>query len=207
LVDSNNIVWQATKITREQHQQKNQHKSCVLWFTGLSGSGKSTLAYSLEERLFHLNCSTTVLDGDNIRHGLCRDLGFSLPERQENLRRVGQVSKLFMDTGLIVLSAFISPMNKDRKNIRANFQENDFIEIYCQCDLNICEQRDIKGLYKKARKGEIKDFTGISSPYESPENAEIIIDTAELTVTDSVEKIITYLDQQNILPSIKHASQ
>jgi len=180
------------------------HKGAVLWFTGLSGSGKSTVAHAVEEELHQLGCRTLVLDGDNVRHGLCGDLGFSDADRKENIRRVGEVSKLFVEAGLIVLTAFISPFRDDRSRVRALIGEDDFIEIYCRSPIEVCEARDVKGLYKKARAGVIKDFTGVSSPYEEPTASNLMIDTANSSVEDEVRQIIAYLKQR--LPLSPRAS-
>lgn len=188
-----NIVWHNAVINREMREKKNGCKSVILWFTGLSGSGKSTLAHAVEEKLFNLNCSTFVYDGDNVRHGICADLSFSEKDRHENIRRIGEISKLSIEAGVMTLAAFISPFKADRQKIRDMVKDGDFIEIYCQCTLDVCESRDVKGLYKKARMGEIKNYTGISSPYEEPDNAEITINTDTDTLADSVEKIINYL--------------
>jgi adenylylsulfate kinase len=169
----------------------------VLWFTGLSGAGKSTIAHAVEELLHQKGYHTFVLDGDNVRHGLCGDLGFSDTDRIENIRRVGELSKLFVEAGVIVLTAFISPFRADRAKARQLLQQ-DFVEIYCNCPLEVCEQRDVKGLYRKARTGEIKHFTGISSPYEEPENPELSIDTSGKTVEACAEEVLAYLVQHGI---------
>lgn len=196
---STNVVWQQTTINREIREKLNGHKSAILWFTGLSGSGKSTLANAVEERLHQLGCRTYVLDGDNVRHGLCSDLGFSDQDRVENIRRVGEVAKLMVDAGNITLTAFISPFLADRNRVRALMAADDFIEVYCQCALDVCEQRDVKGLYKKARSGEIKEFTGISSPYEEPESPEVKVDTAVSTLAQCVDSVMAYLKNKDIL--------
>ncbi len=188
---SSNTVWHQPVITRQHREKKNGHKSTILWFTGLSGSGKSTLAHAVEEKLHGVGVRTFVFDGDNVRHGLCGDLGFSEDDRTENIRRVGQMSKLFIESGVIALTAFISPFQIDRQRVRMMVEnDTDFLEIYCRCPLEVCENRDVKGLYKRARKGEISDFTGISSPYEEPENAELIVDTAELGIEECVAEVI-----------------
>ena len=176
---SKNIVWHTPSVERHQRENLLKQRSCMLWFTGLSGSGKSTLAQSVSMRLYKMAHHAYVLDGDNVRHDLCCDLGFTLQDREENIRRIGEVGRLFIDAGVMTLSAFISPLRKDRQQARQLFNQGDFIEIYCQCDLEVCEQRDPKGLYKKARQGKISHFTGISSPYEAPEAAELVINTAE----------------------------
>ncbi|QOR65141.1 adenylyl-sulfate kinase [Cytobacillus suaedae] len=193
------IVWHKSVITKADRQDKNNHKSCVLWFTGLSGSGKSSLANALDKKLHSLGIQSYVLDGDNVRHGLNKGLGFSKEDRKENIRRIGEVSKLFVDSGTIVSTAFISPFREDRSSVRELFPEGEFIEIYVRCPLEICEGRDPKGLYKKARSGEIKDFTGISSPYEEPENPEIIIETNNKSLTKSVDSIVDYLQKNKII--------
>ena len=191
-----NIKWHEITIDRKKLEKMHGHKGMVLWFTGLSGSGKSTLANALNEALHLKGISTYVLDGDNIRHGLCKDLGFSDSDREENIRRIGEVANLFMNAGIVAITAFVSPFKADRDKVRSIIGNSDFIEIYCAANLSVCEKRDTKGLYKKARLGEIKEFTGISSPYEIPENPEIIIDTGIISLTDSVQKIITYLDKK-----------
>ena len=174
---SSNTVWHHATVTRARREEQNGHKAAILWFTGLSGAGKSTLAHAVEERLHQMGCRTFVLDGDNVRHGLCGDLGFSDEDRQENIRRIAEVAKLMLESGTITLTAFISPFKSERNLARKLVPHGDFIEIYCRCDLATCEQRDVKGLYKKARQGEIKYFTGISSPYEVPEKPELSIET------------------------------
>ena len=192
-----NILWHQANVTRQMREQRNGHKSFVLWFTGLSGSGKSTLAHSVEEALFLRSCRTYVLDGDNVRHGLCADLGFSDADRTENIRRVGEVSKLIVDVGCIALVAFISPFRGGRDSVRASMGAGDFIEVYCQAPLSVCERRDVKGLYSKARRGEISEFTGISSPYEAPEKPEIIVMTGECDVGGCTRQIIQHLEQND----------
>ena len=195
---SSNVVWHQATIDRARREQLNGHKSAILWFTGLSGAGKSTLAHAVEDRLYQMGCRTYVLDGDNVRHGLCGDLGFSDKDRVENIRRVGEVAKLFTEAGVITLTAFISPFIADRDRVRGLVAAGDFIEIYCQCALDVCEERDVKGLYKKARAGEIPEFTGINSPYEEPPKPEICVDTAALSLEESVDKVITYLKEKGI---------
>ncbi len=195
-ISKNNIKWHEISIDRRKLEKMHGHKGMVLWFTGLSGSGKSTLANALNEALYLKGISTYVLDGDNIRHGLCKDLGFSDSDREENIRRIGEVANLFMNAGIVAITAFVSPFKADRDKARSIIGNNDFIEIYCAASLSVCEKRDTKGFYKKARLGEIKEFTGISSPYEIPENPEITIDTGNIGLTDSVQKIINYLDKK-----------
>lgn len=190
---SPNIVWHQATVTRRRRESQNGHASCVLWFTGLSGSGKSTLAHAVEEELHLRGCRTFVLDGDNVRHGLCGDLAFSGADRSENIRRVGEAARLFVEAGVIVLTAFISPFRDDRERVRRLIGDADFIEIYCHCPLEVCEERDVKGLYRKARQGLIKDFTGISSPYEEPEQLAYSINTAATTVADSVGQVMDLL--------------
>jgi adenylylsulfate kinase len=196
---STNIVYHKATVTRERRNQLNKHKSVVIWFTGLSGSGKSTLAHSVEEELHQLNCRTFVLDGDNVRHGLSSNLGFSNPDRKENIRRIGEVSKLMMDAGVITITAFISPFRDDRNMVRETLPHGDFIEIYCQASLETCELRDIKGLYKLARAGKIKKYTGIDSPYDIPENPELIINTEDNSLEKSVAKVIDFLKTRRII--------
>ncbi len=190
---SPNIVWHQATVTRRRREAQNGHASCVLWFTGLSGSGKSTLAHAVEEELHVRGCRTFVLDGDNVRHGLCGDLAFSEADRSENIRRVGEAARLFVEAGVIVLTAFISPFRDDRERVRRLIGDADFIEIYCHCPLEVCEERDVKGLYRKARQGLIKDFTGISSPYEEPVQLAYSINTAQTTVADSVGQVMDLL--------------
>jgi len=196
---SENIVWQPTKVSKEDRRRLNRHGSCVLWFTGLSGSGKSTLATEVEKELFQRGIRTYVLDGDNIRHGLNRDLGFGKEDRKENIRRIGEVAKLFVDAGIVTLTAFISPYREDRDMVRALFEPGEFIEIYVKCSLEECERRDPKGLYKKARRGEIRDFTGISAPYEEPVFPELVVETDRETVENSVQKILSHLRAKGLL--------
>lgn len=194
---STNITWHDQTVTKQQRREKNKHHSCVLWFTGLSGSGKSTVANAVAKRLFEDHINSYVLDGDNIRFGINKDLGFSEEDRTENIRRIGEVSKLFVDSGQVVLTAFISPFREDRDKVRDLLNEDEFIEIYIKCSLEACEARDPKGLYEKARQGIIKDFTGISSPYEEPNNPEIIVDTEENSIEECVELIVKYLKDKN----------
>ncbi|MCG7983287.1 MAG: adenylyl-sulfate kinase [Candidatus Thiodiazotropha lotti] len=197
----NNIVWHQATVTRERREQMNKHRAKLLWFTGLSGSGKSTLAHALEEELYQRGCRTYVFDGDNVRHGLCGDLGFSDADRTENIRRIAEMAKLFVDAGVISLTAFISPFREDRDRARGLFPHGDFIEVYVDCPLEVCESRDVKGLYKRARAGEIKDFTGISSPYEPPAKPEITIRTADREVTDCVNEIVNSLELRGVIPN------
>lgn len=194
-----NVVWHHATVTRERRERLNGHKSVILWFTGLSGAGKSTLAHAVEEELHRRGCRTFVFDGDNVRHGLCADLGFSAQDRTENIRRIGEMAKLFLEAGTIALTAFISPFRSDRERVRSLVPHGEFLEIYCRCSLDECERRDVKGLYKRARAGEIKDFTGISSPYEEPLDAELTLDTEALSVDESVLRIMALLQQRGIV--------
>ena len=194
---SANITWHHATVTRERREVLNNHKSFILWFTGLSGAGKSTLAHCVEEKLFEKGCRTYVFDGDNVRHGLCADLGFSAGDRKENIRRIGEMSKLFVDAGVIALTAFISPFREDRRMVRSLVKEGDFIEVFCNAPLEVCEHRDVKGLYQKARLGEIREFTGISSPYEEPSNPEVTVYTGRDGVEACAQEVIAYLQQRN----------
>ena len=196
---SPNVIYHQASVTRERRNQSNNHQSVVLWFTGLSGSGKSTLAHVLEEKLFNKGCKTLVLDGDNVRHGLNSNLDFSDDDRKENIRRIGEVAKLMLESGLIVMTAFISPFREDRAAVRNLISNSDFIEIYCKASLETCEERDVKGLYKRARAGEIKNYTGIDSPYEAPDNPELIINTDKETLDESVSKIYSFLERKAII--------
>ena len=198
-----NIVWHEAAVTKAERRQKNGHGSAVLWFTGLSGSGKSTLANALDRRLNELGVKSYVLDGDNIRHGLNKDLGFSPKDRKENIRRIGEVAKLLVDSGQFALTAFISPYRKDRQHVRRLLEEGEFIEIYVRCSLDECERRDPKGLYQKARTGEIPQFTGVSAPYEEPLSPEWTIDTEGSTVEESVDCMLDWLRQRKLIPGIK----
>jgi adenylylsulfate kinase len=191
--NNSNTVWHRATVTRDRRNALNGHRSMIVWFTGLSGSGKSTLAHAVEESLYQMGCRTFVFDGDNVRHGLCGDLGFSDDDRRENIRRLGEMAKLVIEAGIIALTAFISPFQADRERVRKLVGKNDFIEIYCRCPLEVCEQRDVKGLYRRARAGEIKEFTGISSPYNEPENPDLILDTGESTPEECVEQIVSLL--------------
>jgi len=194
-----NTIYHNATVTRERRNQLNKHKSCVIWFTGLSGSGKSTLAHSVEEELYGLGCRTYVLDGDNVRHGLSSNLTFSDDDRKENIRRIGEAANLMMEAGVIAITAFISPFKKDRNFVRQLLPQGDFIEIYCKASLETCESRDVKGLYKRARAGEIKNYTGIDSPYEAPNNSELIIDTENESLEESVAKVINFLKFKEII--------
>jgi len=193
---SNNIVWHDHHVSKEERIQKNRQKPCILWFTGLSGSGKSTIANAVETLLFKKGQLTYLLDGDNVRHGLNKDLGFDDTARVENIRRIGEVSKLFIDAGMIVLTAFISPFQEDRDQVRNLVSECEFIEVFIDTPLEICETRDPKGLYKKARAGKIPHFTGIDSPYESPEEPEIHIQTEKMNIEVCAQSIVDYLEEK-----------
>lgn len=196
---TSNIVWHQSRVSKDQRSLQKRQSPCILWFTGLSGSGKSTLANALEQKLFELNHHTYLLDGDNVRHGLNRDLGFSDADRIENIRRIGELSALFVDAGLLVLTAFISPFRAERRMVRELVGPEEFVEIHVATPLSTCEQRDPKGLYRKARAGEIRNFTGIDSDYEVPESPELVIDTLLLSVDESVSRIIDYLRARHVL--------
>jgi adenylylsulfate kinase len=196
---STNTVWHHATITRAAREKLHKHHSVILWFTGLSGSGKSTLAHAVEDYLYYLGISTFVLDGDNVRHGLCSDLGFSDKDRVENIRRIGELAKLMTEAGIITLTAFISPFKSDRNAARNLVPHGDFLEIYCECAIETCEQRDVKGLYKKARAGQIPFFTGIGSPYEAPENPELVVDTQNLSLEECVQQVIELLVERGII--------
>ena len=194
-----NTIYHNATVTRERRNELNGHKSVVIWFTGLSGSGKSTLAHLVEEKLHNLDCRTFVLDGDNVRHGLSSNLSFSDDDRKENIRRIGEAAKLMMEAGIIAITAFISPFKKDRNLVRKLLPQGDFIEIFCKASLEICESRDVKGLYKRARAGEIKNYTGIDSAYESPNNPELVIDTDCESLEESVAKVMDFLKSKEII--------
>jgi adenylylsulfate kinase len=196
---SDNTVWHHATVTRARREMMAGHRSAVVWFTGLSASGKSTLAHYVEERLYQRHCRTFVFDGDNVRHGLCGDLGFSAADRAENLRRIGEMAKLFLDAGVISLAAFISPFRADRAHVRDIIGADDFIEIYCRCPVEVCESRDRKGLYRKARAGEIAEFTGISSPYEEPLDPDLVVETGVATLEECAEQVLALLTERGIL--------
>lgn len=196
---SSNIVWHHATVTRARREAQNGHRGAIIWFTGLSGSGKSTLAHAVEEVLHQKGCRTFVLDGDNVRHGLCSDLGFSPDDRIENIRRIGEMAKLFMEAGIIVLTAFISPYRADRDRVRGMVKSGDFTEIFCDSSIQICEGRDVKGLYKKARAGQIAEFTGISSPYEVPLEPELALRTGVEDIDTCVRQILVEMTQRGIL--------
>jgi adenylyl-sulfate kinase len=194
-----NVHWHAAGVGREQREALHGHAAGILWFTGLSGAGKSTLANAVEQRLHELGLRTYLLDGDNVRHGLCKDLGFTDADRVENIRRIGEVARLMADAGLVVLTAFISPFRADRAMVRELMEDGEFVEIHVDAPLDVCETRDPKGLYAKARAGVISNFTGIDSPYEPPEDAEIIVDTSKMSVDECVEELLAYLKRRGIL--------
>jgi adenylyl-sulfate kinase len=197
--NSLNIVWQEIQLTKAERAHQKSQNPCLIWFTGLSGAGKSTIANALERALFERGHHTYLLDGDNVRHGLTKDLGFSDQDRVENIRRIGEAAKLFVDAGLIVMSAFISPFRDDRKIVRDLFEAGEFIEVFVNTPLNVCEERDPKGLYKKARAGEIKNFTGIDSDYQPPINPEYIIDTSTTSVENITARLISHLQKTGII--------
>ena len=196
---SSNVVWHNATVTRARRETQNDHRGAIIWFTGLSGSGKSTLAHAVEEALHQRGCRTFVLDGDNVRHGLCGDLGFSLVDRVENIRRIGEMAKLFMEAGVIVLTAFISPYRDDRERVRGLVEHGDFLEIYCDTAIEICEARDVKGLYKKARAGQIVEFTGISSPYEAPVTPEIVVNTGTVALEKCTLQVLMDMQHRGII--------
>lgn len=199
---SANVVWHHATVTRARREAQNGHRGAILWFTGLSGAGKSTLAHAVEEVLHQRGCHTFVLDGDNVRHGLCGDLGFSAKDRQENIRRIGEMAKLFMEAGVIVLTAFISPYCADRQRVRGMVEHGDFVEIYCDSSIEVCESRDVKGLYKQARAGQISEFTGISSPYEAPKNPELTVNTGEAELNLCVQQVIGEMIHRGVVRSL-----
>ncbi len=194
-----NIVWHLHNVTKDERSKQKKQRPCILWFTGLSGSGKSTVSSAVEQKLFELGHHTYLLDGDNVRHGLNKDLGFSDSDRVENIRRIGEISKLMIDAGLLVMTAFISPFKADRQLVKDLVQQHEFVEVYMDTSLEECEKRDPKGLYKKARSGQIKNFTGIDSEYEIPENPKLIINTVELNIEECADKVITYLKDNKII--------
>ena len=198
-IKSKNITWHEAQVTKADREGLNGHRAVVVWFTGLSGSGKSTVAVEVEGALLEMGCHTVILDGDNIRHGLNKNLGFSPEDREENIRRIGEVAKLFTDAGVIAMTAFISPYRADRDKARALVPDGDFIEVFVKCDVEECTKRDPKGLYKKAIAGEIKEFTGISAPYEEPLKAEIVIDTAAESLKESATKVIEALRERGVI--------
>ncbi len=198
---NDDIVWHEPTITVDKRWKSNGYKSSVIWFTGLSASGKSTIAHALDKYLHENGIHSYVLDGDNVRHGLNNDLDLSPASRKENIRRVGEVSKLFVDAGLLVIDAFIAPYREDRRQVRAMLGKEQFIEVYVKCSVDECERRDPKGFYKKAKKGEIKEFTGISAPYEEPDNPEVILETDKFSIDECVARILDYLKEKKIIPA------
>lgn len=194
-----NVIWHHAIISRSDREAMNGHRGAAIWFTGLSGAGKSTVAHAVEQELHRMKCRTFVFDGDNVRHGLSSDLGFSLEDRAENLRRIGEMVKLFVEAGMIALTAFISPLKKDRERVRSLLPHGDFLEIFCDASIEICESRDVKGLYRRARAGEIPEFTGISSPYEPSENPELILNTGEKSIEDCVGEVLELLRTRGIV--------
>jgi len=197
--NKNNIKWFNGFVSKEKREKLHGHRGAALWFTGLSASGKSTIAHHLEIQLHKLGYSTYVFDGDNVRHGLCRDLGFTVEDRSENIRRIGEMTKLFIDAGIIAITAFISPYRKDRQSVRSVAGEEFFLEIYVKCPIDVCESRDPKGIYKKARQGDIKNFTGVSAPYEPPEYPDLIIESDKEDIQAAVAKVIQLMQKKKII--------
>lgn len=195
----NHVIFHKASVSRHDRNRLNKHKSGLVWFTGMSASSKSTIAHNVEKELFERSISTYVLDGDNIRHGLSSDLGFSNEDRKENIRRIVELSKLLIDAGILVLAAFISPSGEDREYIRKRFENDNFLQIYVKCSIEECEKRDPKGQYKKARAGTIKNYTGISAPYEAPEMPDLVIDTEKMTLEDSVRTVIKFINEKGLL--------
>ena len=196
---NNNVTWFNGYVTKEDREELHGHKGTVIWFTGLSASGKSTIAHHLEKLLFEMDCSTYVFDGDNVRHGLCSDLSFSAGDRAENIRRIGQMAKLFVDAGIIAITAFISPYRNDRRKIKDLVGKARFFEVYVDCPMEVCAGRDQKGIYEKAKAGVIKEFTGISAPYEKPENPDIVIQSAKITAKEAAEQVLKILQDKKII--------
>jgi len=194
-----NVVWHETLVTRHDRNVRNRHRSGLIWFTGLPAAGKSTIAHQLEKELFDRGIRCYVLDGDNVRHGLTADLGFSREDRKENLRRIAEVGRLFVEAGFVVIAAFVSPYRKDREFIREKLGGDHFFEVHIKCSPEVAEKRDPKGNYKKARAGIIKDYTGVSAPYEDPENPDLVIDTEDLDVTQGVQKALEFLDKKKFI--------
>ena len=199
IVKKNNLTWFDGYLTAEDRETLHGHKGAVVWFTGLSASGKSTIAHFLEKELYQRSCSTYVLDGDNVRHGLCADLMFSPEDREENIRRIGEMVKLFVDAGIVVLTAFISPYRKDRQTVRSLLKEGQFLEIYVECPLELCAARDKKGIYAKAKAGVIKNFTGISAPYEPPENPEMVIQASTEDPKQAAKRVADLMEERKIV--------
>jgi len=205
-VTKNNLTWFNGPVSREDRENNHGHKGAAVWFTGLSASGKSTVAHNLEKLLLKQGCSTYVFDGDNVRHGLCSDIGFSPEDRSENIRRIGEMIKLFVDAGIIAITAFISPYKKDRERIRSLLDDGQFYEIFVDCPVDICEKRDQKGIYAKARTGEIKNFTGISAPYEIPENPDLVIPSHEEDSMDAAKRVLKLMRRQEIVPKLSRGN-
>lgn len=203
---STNVVWHHATVTRQRRAAQNGHKSAILWFTGLSGAGKSTIAHATEEALHRMGCRTFVFDGDNVRHGLCADIGFSIEDRRENIRRIGEMSHLFIEAGVIALTAFISPFRADRERVRQLAAAGDFLEIYVKCSLEVCESRDVKGMYRRARAGEVKEFTGISSPYEEPPDPELTLDTTTHSIDECVASVLAMLTARGLIAATRNAT-
>jgi adenylylsulfate kinase len=199
IVNNNNVTWFNGYVSRKDREKLHGHKGAVVWFTGLSASGKSTIAHLVEKQLHQQGCSTYVFDGDNVRHGLCSDLTFSPENRAENLRRIGEMVKLFVDAGIVALTAFISPFQKDRQMLRSLVPDSQFIEIYIKCPPEVCAKRDKKGIYAKAKAGAIKEFTGISSPYEPPDNPDLVIPSYEIDAKEAAQKVVNHINQLGIL--------
>lgn len=199
--ENQNIVWHQASVSKQEREEATGNKSLVLWFTGLSGSGKSTVANVVSRKLFEAEKNTYVLDGDNVRHGLNKDLGFSDEDRTENIRRIGEVAKLFVDAGHIVSTAFISPFQADRDQVRGLLEDGEFMEVFVKASLAVCEERDPKGLYKKARSGEIPEFTGITSPYEEPAAPELVVDTENNSIEEAADLVIAELEKRNLIRS------
>jgi len=197
--NNNNVVWHKVLVTRQMRESLNGHKSIVLWFTGLPSSGKSTIAHALEKMLHDMGLKTYTFDGDNVRNGLCSDLGFSPEDRAENLRRIGEMIKLFLDAGIIALAAFVSPLKEDREKVKKIVGKENFVEIYCRCPVEVCKLRDPKGMYKKAETGEIKYYTGVSAPYEEPENPDIVLDTHLFSIEECIEKVFNYIQDMILI--------
>lgn len=196
---SSNVAWHNATVNRVRREAQNGHRGAIIWFTGLSGSGKSTLAHAVEEVLYQRGCRTFVLDGDNVRHGLCGDLGFTAQDRKENIRRIGEMAKLFMEAGVIVLTALISPYRADRERVRGFVEHGDFLEVYCDAGIEICEARDVKGIYKKARAGQISEFTGISSPYETPIKPDLKVNTGTADLDMCVRQVVDEVEKRRLI--------
>lgn len=199
LVEKNNVIWFNGYLSREDRERLHGHKGVVIWFTGLSASGKSTIARYLEKQLYNLGCSTYVFDGDNVRHGLCGDLGFSPEDREENIRRIGEMVNLYVDAGIIAIAAFISPYRKDRESIRELAGKDRFMEIYIECPVDVCAARDQKGIYEKARAGVLKEFTGISAPYEPPETPDLIIRSYKEDAMEASQRVLDLIKERQII--------